>query len=48
VATVETSEFKMTAWIKGIVKAIRAVKADEESPRLRSKFFENIPLGTRS
>jgi hypothetical protein len=33
-------EFKMTTWIDGIVKAIRAVKANEESLKLQNEFFE--------
>ena len=30
----------MNAWIDGIVKAIRAVKADGESLKLQNEFFE--------
>jgi creatinine amidohydrolase len=51
VATPEVGEFKMTAWIDGIVKAIRGVEADEESLKLQNEFFEkakhpgHTPLG---
>ena len=38
VATPEMGEFKMTTWIDGIVKAIRAVKANEESLKLQNNF----------
>jgi len=31
-------EVKMTTWIDGIVKAIRAVKANEESLKLQNNF----------
>jgi creatinine amidohydrolase len=39
----------MNAWIDGIVKAIRAVKADGESLKLQNEFFEKAshPLETR-
>ena len=30
----------MNAWIDGIVKATRAVKADQESLKLQNEFFE--------
>jgi creatinine amidohydrolase len=48
-ATREFGEFKMNAWIDGIVKATRAVKADQESLRLQNEFFEKAahPLDTR-
>jgi creatinine amidohydrolase len=48
-ATREFGQFKMNAWIDGIVKATRAVKADQESLRLQSEFFEKAahPLETR-
>jgi creatinine amidohydrolase len=39
----------MKAWIDGIVKATRAVKADQESLKLQNEFFEKAahPLETR-
>jgi creatinine amidohydrolase len=48
-ATTEMGQFKMNAWIDGIVKAIRAVKADGESLKLQNEFFEKAshPLETR-
>jgi len=47
-ATVEMGQYKMNAWIDAIVKAIRAVKADEESLRLQNEFYEKAkhPLDT--
>lgn len=49
VATSEFGQFRMNAWIDGIVKATRAVKADQESLRLQNEFFEKAahPLETR-
>jgi creatinine amidohydrolase len=48
-ATREFGQFKMNAWIDRIVKATRAVKADQESLKLQSEFFEKAahPLETR-
>ena len=48
-ATHEFGQFRMNAWIDGIVKATRAVKADQESLRLQNEFFEKAahPLDTR-
>jgi creatinine amidohydrolase len=48
-ATREFGQFKMDAWIDGIVKATRAVKADQESLKLQNEFFEKAahPLETR-
>jgi creatinine amidohydrolase len=48
-ATREFGQFKMNAWVDGIVKATRAVKADQESLKLQSEFFEKAahPLETR-
>ncbi|MBZ5649296.1 MAG: creatininase family protein [Acidobacteriia bacterium] len=48
-ATTELGQFKMNAWIDGIVKATRAVKADQESLKLQNEFFEKAahPLETR-
>ena len=47
-ATREFGQFRMIAWIDGIVKATRAVKADQESPRLQYEFYERSkrPLDT--
>jgi creatinine amidohydrolase len=47
-ATVEMGQYKMNAWIDAIVKAIRAVKADEESLKLQNEFYEKAkhPLDT--
>jgi len=48
-ATLEMGQYKMNAWIDGIVKSIRAVKADGESLKLQNEFFEKAshPLDTR-
>jgi creatinine amidohydrolase len=48
-ATTELGQYKMKAWIDGIVKATRAVKADQESLKLQNEFFEKAahPLDTR-
>ena len=39
----------MKAWQDGIVQAIRAVKADQESLKLQKEYFEKTthPLDTR-
>lgn len=44
----ELGEFAAKTWINGIVQAIRAVKADEESLRLQNEFHERSrhPLDT--
>jgi len=39
-ATKEFGEADLQAWINTAVRAIRAVKADEESPRLQNEFYE--------
>jgi creatinine amidohydrolase len=39
-ATRERGQFEMDNWIKGIVNAIRAVKADQTSLQLQNEFFE--------
>jgi creatinine amidohydrolase len=39
-ATAELGEFDMNAWADSIADAIRAVKADQVSPRLQNEFFE--------
>jgi creatinine amidohydrolase len=48
VASRELGEFEARTWIKGIAQAIRAVKADQESLRLQSEFYERSkhPLET--
>jgi len=47
VASRELGEFESKNWINGIVEAIRAVKADQESLRLQNEFYERSkhPLG---
>jgi creatinine amidohydrolase len=47
-ATRELGEFEMQTWINGIVGAIRAVKADQESLKLQTEFYERSkhPLDT--
>src|SRR5919198_3441989 len=48
VASRELGEFGAKTWINGIVQAIRAVKADQESLRLQNEFYERSkhPLDT--
>jgi creatinine amidohydrolase len=48
-ATTELGQYRMNAWINGIVQAIRAVKADQESLKLQNEFYEKAshPLDTR-
>jgi len=48
-ASKELGEYEMKSWINGIVDTIRAVKADDEAPRLQREFFEKTthPLDTR-
>jgi len=48
VASRELGEFEAKTWINGIVQAIRAVKADQESLRLQNEFYERSrhPLDT--
>ena len=45
----ELGEYEMNAWVDGIVKAIRAVKADGESLKLQNEFYEKSrhPLDTQ-
>ena len=47
-ASRELGEFEARTWINGIVRAIRAVKADQESLRLQNEFYERSkqPLQT--
>jgi len=48
VASRELGEFEAKTWIDGLVRAIRAVKADKESLRLQNQFYEQSrhPLET--
>jgi len=48
VASRELGEFAAKTWIDGLVRAIRAVKADKESLRLQNQFYEQSrrPLET--
>lgn len=48
-ATKELGEFQMKWWIDSVVKAIRAVKADDVSPKLQREFYEKSthPLDTQ-
>ena len=47
-ATKELGEYQMNWWIDSIVKAIRAVKADDVSPKLQQEFYgkSTHPLDT--
>ena len=49
VATRELGEWNMNNWIGGIVEAIRAAKADDQSLKLQNEFYEKSkhPLDTR-
>ncbi len=48
-ATHELGEYDMKAWVSGIVNAIRAVKADQNSLKLQNQFYEKSkrPLDTQ-
>lgn len=48
-ATRELGESEMNAWSSQIANAIRAIKADEVSPRLQKEFFEKTthPVDTK-
>jgi creatinine amidohydrolase len=48
-ATKELGEFDMKAWTKGVADALRAIKADQVSPRLQREFFEGTadPIKTK-
>jgi len=48
VASRELGDFEAKNWINGIVQAIKAVKADQESLRLQNEFYERSkhPLDT--
>lgn len=45
----QLGEYKMNAWIAAIVKAIQAVKSDQESLKLQNEYFEKAkhPLETK-
>ena len=45
----ELGQVEMNGWIDGIVKAIRAVKADDQSLKIQNEFYEKSkhPLETR-
>jgi creatinine amidohydrolase len=47
-ATRDLGEYEMKAWVDGIVTAIRAVKADQDSLKLQNEFYEKSrhPLDT--
>jgi len=49
VATKELGEFDMKAWADSIANAIRAVKADQVSPRLQEEFYRKslVPSETK-
>jgi len=49
VATKELGQYEMKSWEDAIVKAIRAVKADNESLKLQNEFFEKAkhPIDTK-
>ncbi len=48
-ATKELGEYEMNSWIDAIIKAIRAVKADNTSLQLQNEFYEKSshPLDTK-
>jgi creatinine amidohydrolase len=48
-ATKELGEYDMKAWTDDVVRAIRAVKADDESLKLQNEFYEQAehPLDTK-
>ncbi len=45
----ELGQVEMNGWIDGIVKAIRAVKADDQSLKIQNEFYEKSkhPLETK-
>jgi creatinine amidohydrolase len=49
VATKELGQYEMKSWQEALVKAIEAVKADNESLKLQNQFFEKMkhPLDTK-
>ena len=48
-ATKELGEFDMNAWATALANAIRAIKADQVTPRLQEEFFQRSkqPLNTK-
>ena len=48
-ATKELGEFEMKTWQDAIVEAIKAVKADQDSPKIQNEYYQKIshPLDTR-
>jgi creatinine amidohydrolase len=48
-ATKELGDFDMKAWATGLANAIRAIKADQVTPRLQEEFFQQSkqPLNTK-
>jgi len=48
-ATKELGEYQMNWWIDSVVKAIKAVKADDVSPKMQQEFYEKTthPLETQ-
>ena len=48
-ATRELGEYKMKGWIDGIVKGLKAIKADNTSLQLQNEFYEKAkhPLDTK-
>jgi creatinine amidohydrolase len=49
VATKELGQYQMNWWIESVVKAIRAIKADDASLKLQNEFYEKSrhPLDTQ-
>ena len=48
-ATKELGEYEMKTWVDGIVDAIKAVKADQETKKIQDEYYQKIshPLDTR-
>jgi len=48
-ATKELGQYQMNWWIDSVVKAIKAVKADDVSPKMQQEFYEKStqPLDTQ-
>ena len=48
-ATKELGEFQMNWWIGELVKSLRAIKADDVSPKMQNEFYEKSshPLDTQ-
>jgi creatinine amidohydrolase len=47
-ATKELGEFDMKAWAESIANAIRAIKADQVSPRLQEEFYRKSLMPTET